>query len=265
MGGEIGVESIEGQGTTFTFYLPAEATDVPKRSGTDTQLTRIKGARALVLDDNRTNRKILEDKLRGWGVEPSCTASPRDALARMAAGEVFDLCIVDYKMQEMSGTDFALLARQELGDALPPLVLFSSISPLTPGFREEIAGAKFSAVLTKPAKSGHLLATLYVVLGGEIAKDDTTVLEAIPDVEIRHLDILLVDDDLINRKVGSKILKRLGYSADLASSSVQAKDHSAAKHYDVILMDIEMPDLDGVTAAAMIRNATTNRPPISLL
>ena len=255
MGGEIKVESELGVGTTFSFTLHGEVAAIPDRAERAKRLEQIKGQQILVVDDNRTNRLILNDKLHSWQLKPKATGSPQEALDWLAAGQGFAACIVDYKMPEMNGFDFARQAKQQ-SVTTPPLILFSSIAPVETDFRDSIEEIGFASVLTKPAKSSQLLNALVSAIVVE-----STVAESKPTennnfdvpVEVAGLSILLVDDNKINQKVGSKILKRLGYKPDIVSSGAEAIASCIAGSYDLVLMDIEMPEMDGITATGLIR------------
>ncbi len=254
MGGEISAESKEGQGTTFSFTLPGEVADLPDRAARAARLADIAGKRVLVVDDNRTNRLILNERLRAWQMSPRATGSPREALEWSEAGETFDVAVIDYKMPEMNGFELSKGLREHIADT--PQILFTSISPVEEGFREGVEAIGYSAVITKPAKSGHLLDALANALAPPDAppdlekpgKDTATLPKTLTD-----LSLLLVDDNKINRKVGGKILKRLGYAPDIVSSGPEAIESCLSHDYDVVLMDIEMPEMDGVTATAEIR------------
>ncbi|MEO1191710.1 MAG: response regulator [Pseudomonadota bacterium] len=258
MGGEISVESEVGRGTTFTFTVPAQVAELPNRAARQDQLAAIKGKSVLLVDDNRTNRLILSEKLRGWELQSKASGSPNEALEWLTRGDAFDVCIIDYKMPEMTGFELARRI-QALPGPTPPLLLFSSISSVDPDFRKGVEEIGFTAVLTKPAKSGHLLAALTASLveaGTPTATDEQsgTISQALEEIGDGDLKILLVDDNAINRKVGKKILGRLGYGCDLATSGEEAVEACRASSYDAVLMDIEMPEMDGMTAAGLIKD-----------
>ena len=158
----------------------------------------------------------------------------------------------------MTGLELAQRAIAALGEAAPPMILFTSLTPVEPGFWVEIREAGFASVMAKPAKSGQLLQALVsAMIGGERrAVPEAEALE----VPAETLSILLVDDNRINRKVGQKMLAKNGYDSDLATGGAEAVALAAAGSYDVILMDIEMPEMDGVEAAAEIRRAFEGRP-----
>lgn len=188
--------------------------------------------------------------------------SPEEAFGLIAGGETFDMLVIDYKMPDMNGLELARRIREQRGDAAPPMVLFTSVAPAERDFWVLVRETGFASLLTKPAKSAQLLNALSAAAGlgpqllaeeGESASEPT-----LPD----RLSILLVDDNAINLKVGRKVLKKIGYDADLASSGQEAIDRCGTADYDVVLMDIDMPGMDGVEASASIRrNAEGRRRP----
>ncbi len=254
MGGEISVESEMGIGTTFSFTLPGEVARIPDRASRDAQLAAIKGARVLIVDDNRTNRLILNEKLRSWELSPRASGAPEEAIDLIKNGDAFDLIVVDYKMPGMNGFEFTQAVRDELGDKAPPMILFSSVSPLESQFREGVAKHNYAASLTKPAKSGQLLNALAKTLAPEVEAQTKSTQTAQPDeAQAMDLKVLLVDDNSINQKVGRKILKRLGYDPVVVGSGEEAIEACQSDEYNIVLMDIEMPDMDGIAATNRIR------------
>ena len=255
MGGEIRVESTMGEGTTFTFTLPGEVAPAPDRTTKEEQLARIRGRRALVVDDNHTNRLIINEKLRSWELSSRATGAPGEALDMLKAGEDVDVCVIDYKMPDMNGFELASAIKKAKPEDAPPMILFTSISPAEPHFRERVKELGFSAVVTKPAKSSHLLNALAKALDapGEDAHAGASDAAAPAIVEDQDLRILVVDDNLINQKVAKKTLKRLGYEPDIVDGGEAAVARCLEEAYDVVLMDIEMPDMDGITASGLIR------------
>jgi len=256
MGGKISVASTPGEGTEFTFTLPGEIARAPKARLRTESLAAIQGKRVLIVDDNRTNRLILSEKLRGWSLDATVSRRPGEALDLVASEPPFDAIIVDYKMPEMNGLEFTEAARASLGHAAPPMILFSSITSTERDFREQVERMNYTAVLTKPAKSAQLLGALVKTLAPDVDQAASGEPGAIlPDPKYNDLRILLVDDNAINRKVGSKILKRLGYEPAVVASGAEAIHACESEVFDIVLMDIEMPEMDGITAANRIREA----------
>ncbi|MCL5776931.1 response regulator [Limibaculum sp. FT325] len=260
MGGEIRVESEVGRGSTFSFTLPLEIAERPDRAGRRRQLDALRGRTALVVDDNRTNRLIIAEKLRGWELRVTAVGTPAEALAQLADGDRFDVLVIDYKMPQMNGIDLGRRIRGMPGKASLPMVMFTSVSPGEADFWQRVREAGFSAILTKPARSGQLLNALAAAFGAETATSDPRMADAAGPAPDGALSILLVDDNAINLKVGRKLLKKIGHEADIAGSGQEAIDSCAKVAYDIVLMDIEMPDMDGVTAAAAIRERAAGGP-----
>ena len=257
MGGEITVDSEIGKGTTFTFTLPGEVAEIPDRTSRDAQIAAIRGKNVLIVDDNRTNRLILGEKLRSWDLVPRAAESPEQGLEILDVDRSFDALIVDYRMPGMNGFEFTEAARARLGEAAPPIILFSSASPMEHRFRDTAASLAFAATLAKPAKSGQLLGALVRTLAPQVVPH-----RAVADAPARAEDpfeqdlrVLLVDDNAINRKVGRKILSRLGYDPVIVGSGEEAIDACRNGDFHIVLMDIEMPEMDGIAATERIRAA----------
>jgi CheY-like chemotaxis protein len=162
-------------------------------------------------------------------------------------------------MPQMDGLELARRIRQDRGQAAPPIILCSASTPSGSDFRQKVAGMDFSAVLTKPAKSRHLLKALYEGVRRDADEPMPATVESpkATDVACRPdrtpLTMLVVDDNRINQKVAAKILARLGYAPDIVSSGEEAVRACMAGRYDVVLMDIEMPEMDGMAATSLIR------------
>ncbi|WP_415401740.1 response regulator [Tateyamaria sp. SN3-11] len=249
MGGEIKVHSEVGKGTEFSFEIDVKAAAVPDREEREARIRNLKGKRALIVDDNRTNRMILLEKMHQWQLEAHALATTQEALE--ADLTAYDVLILDYKMPKMTGAELAIEIKGRLGEKAPPMVLFSSVGQVESTLRDEIDAIGFAGTLTKPAKSGHLLDMLSKVVAGEADKATTGTSEATATQAV-DLEILLVDDNRINRKVASKILLANGFTSDAVESGAEAMVKVASKAYDVILMDIEMPEMDGIEATAQI-------------
>jgi PAS domain S-box-containing protein len=254
MGGRIGVTSEVGIGSDFRFTIRAAAAELPVSTRRDLGGVEpsLRGKRVLVVDDNATNRRILAAHLDTWGMPVRATGSPREALAWVQAGERFDLGVLDMHMPEMDGVALARAIRQHPATAALPLILFTSL-----GRREARAEAEgFAAYLHKPIKPSQLFDALVSILAARpvhVRERGVTRSQLDPDMARRHpLRILLAEDNVVNQKVALRLLGQMGYRADVAANGLEAIDAVARQTYDVVLMDVQMPELDGFEASRAI-------------
>jgi signal transduction histidine kinase/CheY-like chemotaxis protein/methyl-accepting chemotaxis protein len=249
MGGAMWVESAgPGHGSTFHFTIRAERADLPQGTRRDFIGTQpmLEGKRILVVDDNATNRRILALQAAKWGMAVHDTEAPEQAL-QILTRDSFDLAILDMHMPGMDGATLAARIR-EAGQTLP-LVLFSSA-----GSSKEAGDGLFAARLAKPLRQSQLFDTLVTLLTHEGARAAAPVQPRIdPQVAARHaLRILLAEDNVVNQKLALRLLQQMGYRADLASNGVEAIECVARQTYDVVLMDVQMPEMDGFEASRQI-------------
>ncbi|HUH94736.1 MAG TPA: GAF domain-containing protein [Casimicrobiaceae bacterium] len=251
MGGRMWAESEGvGRGSTFFFTIVVPVGTVsPTRQRDFVGIQpALAGKRALVVDDNATNRRLLGLQSAKWGMVPRTTESPREALRWLNAGESFDVAIVDMHMPEMDGVALAREMRRR-SPALP-LVLFSSLGRREAGDGENL----FAAHLTKPIRQSQLYDTLvglFVEEAPKAAPAPASRLDA--QMASRHpLRILLAEDNVVNQKLALRILQQMGYRADLASNGIEAVESVGRQAYDVVLMDVQMPEMDGLDAARQI-------------
>jgi signal transduction histidine kinase/DNA-binding response OmpR family regulator len=263
MGGEIEVASTPGVGSVFTLKLPFEAAALPPSHRLDDLLGLVRHRRILIVDDHRTNLTILAERLLSWDMTPELADHPDTAVALLRAGHSFDAIITDFKMPGRTGLQMAIDIRQEFGDRAPPMILYSSVSLLDPAMRAQFESAGFNAHLMKPAKTHRLLNSLVNAICPDA---DKPALVSEPSrfdwSKIRaedNLSILLVDDNAINRKIGVQILKRLGLHATVVTSGAEALTACDEASFDVVFMDIEMPDMDGVTTTEKLREQLAER------
>ena len=216
------------------------------------------GKRVLIVDDNATNRQILTLQAQSWGMVARASASARLALDWLAAKEEFDLAVLDMQMPEMDGLALAAQIRQYPDCEKLPLVMLTSIG------RQEIntptIEVDFAAFLNKPIKQSQLYNVLINIFGKEVTevRVQRTLLgpfvQSIPMLALElPLRILLADDHLVNQKVALQILQRMGYRADVAGNGIEVLEALRRQPYDVVLMDVQMPEMDGLEATRLIR------------
>jgi PAS domain S-box-containing protein len=254
MGGKIWLESKVGEGSIFHFKFPVEkAPNLPKFEIRDAHKL-LKGSRVLIVDDNPTNRLILIRQTKSWGLEPRAAASGEEALSWIEAGDNFDFAILDMQMPDMDGVMLAGELRKYKNAGEIPLILFSSLGGLE-RIPEDI---EFSARLNKPIKPSLLYNAIANVMSHQVdlvptapVSDQTpTFDEAMAKKHPLH--ILLAEDNLVNQKVALRILEKLGYLADVAANGLEVLQALKRQHYDIVFMDIQMPEMDGVEATNRI-------------
>jgi signal transduction histidine kinase/DNA-binding response OmpR family regulator len=249
MGGTMRVESEEGKGSTFFLDLIASEVDVPARIDLDATLPILAAKRILIVDDNATNREIVSRQARSWRMEPVAAERPSDALALVEQGEHFDVAALDLLMPEMDGLELARRIRGHPNGQELPLVLLTSLASLP----QARSAAEFSAQLVKPVRASQLYNALLTALGEAVpahALAETAGDDGSP--EASSLRILLAEDNAVNQKVALRILDKLGYRADVASNGLEALDALERQPYDVVLMDVQMPEMDGLDASRRI-------------
>ena len=255
MGGSMWVQSegVPGNGAEFHFTISAApaAVHAIEQSGEDGDFLR--GKRLLVVDDNATNRRIVARHASTWGMEVTEAASGAEALEAMGKG--FDVAVLDLMMPEMDGFELAARIRVRPDAAELPLVLLTSVG--TKEVHDNPRGdlAKFEAQISKPLKPHALRTAISSALGGSAVAETRSAEPAQPDPELgkRHpLRILLTEDNAINQKLALRLLQKMGYRADVAGNGLEAIQALERQTYDLILMDVQMPEMDGLEATRQI-------------
>ena len=256
MGGAIEVESEVGEGSKFTFEIHLKPAPAGTEASAANGLVYVGGTRVLVVDDNETNRRILEEMLGNWGMLPVLAESGESAFEELQEahqrGEPFKLIVSDVHMPEMSGYDFIEKVRQTPGIADTPIIV------LTSGGREGEAAIRdrldISERLMKPVKQSELFDAIVRTLGVTSPEDETSFDYDEQSADpLGQLKILLVEDNVINQRLAIGVLSRFGHEVTVAGDGAQAIETLGKDNFDVVLMDVQMPVMDGLAATEAIR------------
>ena len=261
MGGQIKVNSEENVGTTFSFTMLSYPSSQSLRTYVTHNVTGMEGKHILIVDDNYTNRQILNNQLELWKMIPTLAESGAEALEIMAKGTHFDLMLSDMQMPDMDGCELATQMKQLYPEI--PIILLSSVGDEN---NKKYTGL-FKSILTKPIKQEMLCRLLINELRG---KSKPVKQEAEPvkpklsvDFAKEHpLDILVVEDNLANQRLALKILSKLGFEPMLAENGKIAVEMVGKNEYDMVLMDVQMPVMDGLEATRIIRQQLATQPVI---
>jgi two-component system, sensor histidine kinase and response regulator len=258
MDGQLTVESEAGQGSVFSFTIKTAAGTTTPLPPSKCPLAEQEGKKVLVIDDNLTNRTILKHQLQLWKLEPVLAASGAEALELLSQHTSFDLVLTDMQMPEMDGITLAQTINRQYPHI--PVVLLSSMG-------DECAKdvrVLFRAILTKPIKQHvlhkHILSALQQHEKPSAEEKTTQQKLSVQFAEKYPLQILVAEDNLINQQVILHILSKLGYQPEIAENGVQTLEMAKEKEYDLILMDMQMPEMDGLEATKIIRGSFSKQP-----
>lgn len=253
MGGNISVESDVGAGTVFMFTIRCNIVKNPTIYYASLNLQDCEGKKILVIDDSHTNLRILKQQLEHWKVTPVLASSGKRALEILQSDNDFDLVISDMHMPEMDGVEVCTLIRNM--NSKVPLILLSSVGNET---RKKYGGL-FASVLTKPVKQQNL----FNVVRSVLKKESTP--HILPDARNQNLlsedfaikypfKILVAEDNLINQKMIFRVLSKLGYNIALANNGLEVLEMLNREHFDLLFLDVQMPEMDGLETTALIRS-----------
>jgi len=263
MGGDIRVDSRPGNGSTFFFTILTQAGAGVVPNYTSNGLSAYAGKRVLIVDDNQTNRTILQSQLEYWNLVPVPAVSGVEALALLAKEDNYDLVLTDMQMPHMDGLQLSRTIRDKHPDL--PIILLSSV-----GDEYKKAHVKlFSAIMTKPIKQQLMYRNILAALqkGPAQAAGSKSFQTRLPSgLSKQHpLRILVAEDNVINQQVILHILQKLGYAPKLVANGREAVYLMLEHTYDIIFMDLQMPEMDGLEATRLIRETAGSQPVIIAL
>jgi len=262
MGGEIGLNSTPGQGSCFWFTVKVYNAKTRPRAA-DLHEVQLHGRHVLVVDDHKTNRRILERQLEAWGCTTDIFDDPFNALAALNRAKTkYDFAILDMQMPGMNGEQLGRHIKKMDHLKAVPLIMLTSLSGR--GQAQKLKEAGFAAYLSKPVKHSQLLSCIKMTLHPKMQRVDEPLVtnHRVRENNRQHARILLVEDNKINQKVALKMLERMGYTADVANNGKEGLDAVHEKSYDVVLMDCQMPVMDGFEATDQILNTLKEKAPV---
>lgn len=259
MGGRIWLESEEGLGSTFHFTIKTRVSNVnPPKIFLKSSLPALKNKRVLIVDDNETNLQIITLQCKNWGMIPRATSNGAEALKWIDNNDPFDIAILDMLMPEMDGIALTKKIREARSKDELPIIMLTSAGKYD--IDKKLTEELFSAFVSKPIKQSQLYNIILNVTVKEIPEIEEKEKSSIDrDMASKvPMRILVVEDNIINQKLILKILAQLGYKADVVSNGIEVIETLKRQRYDMIFMDIQMPEMDGLEATKYINQTWHN-------
>jgi signal transduction histidine kinase/DNA-binding response OmpR family regulator len=258
MGGRIWLDSEAGKGTQFHFTVRLKVLNKRPETAYSVPLQALKGMRILVVDDHRMNRRIIEGILKQWGAESTCAESGRQALSELVtacrAGDSYRLVVTDMNMPEMDG--FMLVEQMRNNPELSAVTVMMLSSASHRGDVERCRQLGILAYLFKPVRKRELMTAILAALGQSAGASATArVIKAAQPVRVKGLRILLAEDNRVNQIVATRMAEKMGHSVVVAGNGQIALMLLATQPFDLVLMDVQMPEMDGLTAVGKIRKS----------
>src|SRR5580658_717598 len=263
MGGRIWLDSEVGKGTDFHFTARLKVLNKQAESPYSVPLQALQGMRILVVDDHRTNRRIIEGILKQWGAETTCAEGGRQVLSELVtacrAGDSYRLVVTDMNMPEMDG--FMLVEQMRTNPELSAVTVMMLSSASHRGDVERCRQLGILAYLFKPVRKRELMTAILAALGQSAGVSATApVIKPTQPVQVKGLRILLAEDNRVNQIVATRMAEKMGHSVVVADNGQIALLLLATQPFDLVLMDVQMPEMDGLTAARKIRESEQSTP-----